>query len=80
MRMPRFVYTFISLMLAVPIVIASAFERTVDWLLGFVPTLASAPRLAVAGPTLALDEGDGQFVEPALLNALRHEAGMRRLN
>lgn len=78
MRLPRFI-ALVSVLLAVPIMVADAVGRTVDWLLSFIPTFASEPRLALDGPALAFDI-PGVSADPALLNSLRHEAGMRRLD
>lgn len=78
MRMPRFLLGFVSLMLAAPIIVAREVERAVDFLLGLLPVLVSEPRLAIDGPAMEF-ETNGTAGDPALLNSLRHEAGMRRL-
>lgn len=78
MRMPRFVIALCSLMLAAKVVIVEATERIGHWLFDLLPTLAETPRLAIDGPALAF-ETTGTAGDPALLNSLRHEAGMRRL-
>lgn len=64
---------------AIPHAIASAVGRAADYLFNLLPTLAASPRLLAAGPTLAFDI-PGVAADPALLNSLRHEAGMRRLH
>jgi hypothetical protein len=78
MRMPRFL-ALVSVLLAVPMMLYEAVVQTVDWLLGFIPSLASEPRLAVDGPAIVFVT-PGVAADPAMLNSLRHEAGMRRLN
>lgn len=78
MRISRFAYALCSLMLAVPIIVISAVDRAASWLFSFLPVFASEPRLATDGPALAF-ETFGSAGDPALLNSLRHEAGMRRL-
>lgn len=79
MRMPRLFLGFVSLMLAAPIAIASRLERAVGYLFSLLPVLASEPRIVIDGPVVDF-EILGQTGDPALLNSLRHEAGMRRLH
>jgi hypothetical protein len=64
--------------IAIPHTIALAVERAAVFLFYLLPTLASNPRLSVAGPSLAF-ASPGHSLDPALQNSMRHEAGMRPL-
>lgn len=68
----------VTAILAVPLQIVSAVERFVAFAFTTLTTSAAAPRLLLnsAGPlpAAAFERND-----PAILNSLRHEAGMRRL-
>jgi hypothetical protein len=69
---------FCSLILALPLAIYAAVERVATFAFSLFPALASEPRLALDGPAFEF-ETTGTTGDPALLNSLRHEAGMRRL-
>lgn len=79
----KLTYRFASLTLSVIAAFAVAYNaateaigRAVDWMLS---ALQPEPfDLRDDMPRLALDTGLETYVEPALRNALRHEAGMRR--
>lgn len=68
----------LTAILAVPLQIVSAVERFVAFAFSLIPTSAAAPRLvfSVPGP---LPAAAFERTDPAVLNSLRHEAGMRRL-
>ncbi|APZ81864.1 hypothetical protein vBEliSR6L_99 [Erythrobacter phage vB_EliS_R6L] len=73
----RFSFAALAVLAAAPLAIASALERTAAFLIALVPAMPAdpaAPRLAAAGPVLAMD---GQAFDRSLQNSLRHEAGHR---
>jgi hypothetical protein len=79
MRLPRFAYLFASLIIAAPLAIVHAVERAASFVWAWAMPKAEAPAFAVAGPDIRFDIPAVPQAEAAVLNALRHEAGMRRL-
>jgi hypothetical protein len=65
--------------LAVPRAIVDTVERGVAFLVSLMPSLAEQDPFGFDGPALAFDAPAPVALEPALLNSLRHEAGMRSL-
>lgn len=77
-RLAAFCSLACSLIIAAPLAVIAAVERGFAFLWALLPTFASESWLVPASPTLAFDAA-GAANDPALLNSLRHEAGMRRL-
>lgn len=65
------------LTVAAPVALFDAIATGLRWLASPLLGDYRAPRLDLDGGTTHLDQGEP--IEPALLNSLRHEAGMRPL-
>lgn len=72
-------YACLSLVTAIPLAVLGVVERAVAFVFALLPTSAAVPRLVfnVPGP---MPVASFTRADPALLNSMRHEAGMRPLH